>query len=92
MWSLEHYFYGKSQQDRTIFGELGPKKTPKMTQFMDATLPQKHLEIYNLTVTNAMKMKLTTIVYLHETFHLTKDLGVTHRALDGVVEKSVKES
>ena len=63
-----------------------------MTQFMDATLPQKHLEIYNLTVTNAMKMKLTTIVYLHETFHLTKDLGVTHRALDGVVEKSVKES
>ena len=38
-----------------------------------------------------MKMKLTTIVYLHETFHLTKDLGVTHRKWQGVVEKLFKK-
>ena len=35
-------------------------------------------------------MKLTTIMYLHETFHLPKDLGVTHRAKEGVVQKLLK--
>ena len=37
-------------------------------------------------------MKLTTIMYLHETFHLTKDLAVAHRAWKGVVEKPLKKS
>ena len=37
-------------------------------------------------------MKLITIVYLYETFHLTKDLGVTHRAWEGVAEKLLKKS
>ena len=38
-----------------------------------------------------MKMKRTTIVSLHETFHLKKDLGVTHRAWDGVAEKPLEK-
>ena len=46
--------------------ELGTKETPKR-------VAQKHLKVYNLTTTNAIKMKLTMIMYLHETFHLTKD-------------------
>ena len=54
---------------------------------MDAALPRKLLKIYNLRTTNAIKMKLGTIVYLHETFYLTKDLGVTHKEWQGVVEK-----
>ena len=47
---------------------------------MDTASPRKHWKIYNLTTTNAIKIKLTTIVYLHEAFHLAKDWGVTHRA------------
>ena len=59
---------------------------------MDAPSPQKLLKIYNLRTTNAMKMKLTTIVYLHETFHLTKDLGVAHRAWESVAKKPLRKS
>ena len=55
-----------------------------MAQFMAAPLPQKHLKIYNMTTANAMKMKLGTIVYLHETFRLTKDLSANIRAWQGV--------
>ena len=64
----------------------------KMAQFMDATSPRKLLKIYNLRTTNAMKMKLWTIVYLHETFHLTKDLGVTFREWQGVAVKPLKKA
>ena len=34
-----------------------------------------------------MKMKPDTIVYLHETFHLTKDLSVTQWAWQGVAKR-----
>ena len=33
---------------------------------MDAESVRKMLEIFNLTTTNAILMKLTTIMYLHE--------------------------
>ena len=62
-----------------------------MAQFMDAALPRKLLKIYNLRTTNAMKIKLTTIVYHHETFHLKKYLGVTHWAWEGVAKKPLKK-
>ena len=45
---------------------------------MDAAWPQKHLKIYNLTTTNATKMKLTTIMYLRKTFSMVGNWGVTH--------------
>ena len=48
--------------------------------FMDAASPQKHLNIYNLTATNAKLMKCTTSMYLHKKLNLAEDWGVTHRA------------
>ena len=42
---------------------------------MDAASPRNHLNIYNLGTTNAIKMKLDTIIYLHETFYLVYKLG-----------------
>ena len=70
---------------KVFLGELGPPNPPKMAQFMAAPSPLKLLKIYNLRTTNAMKMKLGTIVYLREFFHLTKDLGVAPRGFEGVV-------
>ena len=49
-------------------------------------------KIYNLTATNAINMKLTTTVCLHETFHLAKDWSVTHRGQEDVIEKPLKKS
>ena len=37
-------------------------------------------------------MKVGTIVYLQETFHLTKDLGVALRGLEGVAQKPPKKA
>ena len=48
--------------------------------FMDAALPRKHFNIYNLTAINAKLMKLTTSMYLHKKLNLAEDWGVTHRA------------
>ena len=39
---------------------------PKKRPFVDAELVRKTLEIFNLTTTNPMSMKLTAIMYLHE--------------------------
>ena len=57
---------------------------------MDAPLPRNFFKIYNLRTANAVKMKCTTVVYLHETFHLTKDLGVAHRAWPKTSQKKPK--
>ena len=91
---LGQYLWCRFQQDRTIFGGVRAQNLPKMAHFMDAASPRKHWKIYNLTTTNAIKIKLTTISYLHivSHFHLAKDLGVTHRAWEGVVEKPLKKS
>ena len=43
---------------------------------MDGALPRKRLKIYNLTTANAVKMRLTRIVYLHGNFYLEKYWGV----------------
>ena len=59
---------------------------------MDAAMPGKILKIYNLTIANATLMKLTTIMYLHKTFNLTEDWGVTYRASEGVNQKPLKMS
>ena len=90
--SAWYYLWCKFQQDRTIFGEVRAQKTPKMAQFMDALLPRNFFKIYNLRTTNAIKMKLDTTVYLHETFYLTKDLGVADRLWEGVAKKLSKKS
>ena len=89
---LEHYLWCNFQQDWIIFRAVRAQKIPKMAQFMDAPSPQKLFKIYDLRTTYATNMKLTTIVYFHGTFHLTKDLGVTHRVWEGVVQKPLKKS
>ena len=44
---------------------------------MDACLVRKTLETLNLATTNAILMKLTTIVHLYQVFHMAKNEGVT---------------
>ena len=72
---------------RVIIHEKPPKSSPK-SPFL---LVQETSKIYNLRTTNAMKMKLGTIVDLHEIFHLTKDLHVNHKAWQGVAKKPLKK-
>ena len=62
-----------------ICGSKGPE-TLKRGHFMDAALPQKHLKVYNLTITNVTIMKLITIMYLRKTFNLAEDWDVIHTA------------
>ena len=71
------YLWLKFQQTRVIFAGERAQKPPKRGHFMDAALPRKHLKIYNLATTNAAPI---TIMYLHKTFNLREDWGVTHRA------------
>ena len=59
---------------------------------MDNESVLKNLNFYNLTITNAILMKLTTTMYLHETFHLAKNWDGTHRVYEGVNEKLENES
>ena len=46
--------------------EVRAQKPPKKGYFVDAELVLKMLETFNLTTTNAILMKLTTIMYLHD--------------------------
>ena len=58
---------------------------------MDAPSPRNFFKIFNLRTTNAMNMKLGTIVYLHEAFCLTKDWGMAQRGSGGVAGKPLKK-
>ena len=46
-----------------------------MGHFMDAELLRKTLKIFNLTTTNAILMKLSTIMHLNKIFKLAKSWG-----------------
>ena len=76
----------------TWFGPVMSQKPPKISPKCPFFLLWENLKIYNLRTTNAMKMKLTRIVYLHDTFHLTKNLGVAQRGSGGVDGKPLKET
>ena len=67
------------------------QKPPKSSQKFPFFLVRETLKTSNLTTTNAITMKLTTIVYHQENFHLTKDLGVAQRCSGGVAGKPVKK-
>ena len=69
--SSERNRESKLNQKCKLWVSLG--KAPKKDHLMDAKLVQNTLKIYNLTATNAILMKLSTIRYLHETFNLAKD-------------------
>ena len=62
--------WSKFQLNVSILGEVRAPKPRKMDHFIDAPSPRKHLIFYNLGTTNALKIKLTSIMYLHEIFHL----------------------
>ena len=47
-------------------GEVSAQKPPKKGYFVDAESVRRTLEIFNLTTTKAILMKLTTIMSLHE--------------------------
>ena len=47
-------------------GGVRAQKPPKKGYFVDAESVSKTLEIFLLTTTNAILMKVTTIMYLHE--------------------------
>ena len=49
------------------------QKPPKKGHLMDAELVHKSMKIFNLTTRNTIVMKLTTMMYLHEIFSLTKN-------------------
>ena len=68
----------------TWFGLVIYQKQPKSSQKSYSLLLRETLELYNLTTTNAIPMNFTRIVYLHETFHLPKNWGVTHTAKEGL--------
>ena len=77
-------------RNRTWFGEVIHEKLSKGIQKLYFLLLWKPLKIYNLTTANATLMKRTIIMYLYETFHLTKDWSVTHRVYEGVNKKPLK--
>ena len=66
------------------------QKLPKTSHKSPFLLVQEALNIYNLTTINAIKMKLGTIVYLHQTFRLRKDLGTSFKAWQDVALKPPK--
>ena len=59
----------------SYLGKKGSRNPPKRAHFMAAASPQNNLKIYNFGTTNGMKMKLTTIMYLNETYHSEKNWG-----------------
>ena len=65
--------WSKFQQIRAIFGGDMAKKPQKRAHFMAAASPQNHLKICNFGTTNAILMKLTTI--MSQAFHVKQKLG-----------------
>ena len=59
---------------RAQSGDVRAQKPLEKSYFMDAESVRKTLKNFNLTTTNAIPMKLTTIMYLHESVN-RKPLG-----------------
>ena len=64
------YLWPKFEENWALFGGERAQKPPKMGHFMDAAPPRNNFKFYNLGTTNAIKMKLGTLLYLHKTFDL----------------------
>ena len=55
------------------------EKLPKSGLQWYFSLLRKYLKIYNLATTDAILMKLTTIMYLHRGFNLEEDWGLNDK-------------
>ena len=53
-----------------MFGEVRAQKSPQKGHFKDSESTRKTLKTFNLITTNAIQMKLITIMYLHECVNL----------------------
>ena len=76
--ALHHWW--KFGTNPTSFVGVILEKPPRSSQKLYFLPLGKHLKVYKLTTGNGIMMKLTRIMYLYETFYLTKNWGVTHRA------------
>ena len=72
MHNIDLHYYSKFQKNLTKFRGVMAKKSRKSTQKWYFWLVGKHLKIKNLPTTNAILIKVITLMYLHETFHLAK--------------------
>ena len=61
---LEYYLWREFRQYWTIFVGVRAQKPSKKSHFMDAESIRKTLKTFDSTTTNAILMKLTTIIYL----------------------------
>ena len=68
-----------SNQSDNIWGSYTQKTTLKQPKIHFSGLTKTFENSY-LATTKPTPMKLTTIMYLHETFLLAENWGVTHRA------------
>ena len=80
MANIALHYCSKFEKNLAKFRVVMAEKSRNSTQKWYLLLLGKHLKIHNLATSNAILMKLTTIMYLHDTFHLAKNWGVTHRA------------
>ena len=64
-----------------IKGSKSQKKTRTISWMLNWY--QKFLKIFNLTTKYAILMKVTKIVYYHETFYFARNWAVTHRVWRG---------
>ena len=71
--------WSRFQKNYSTYGGVTQKTTQKQPK-IHFSGPTKTFEIHNLATTNAIPMKLTAIMYLHETFRLAKNWGVTYKA------------
>ena len=60
------YLWRELRQYSTKFGGVMAQKPSKKDHFMEAESTLKTLKTFNLTTTNAILIKLTTIMYLYE--------------------------
>ena len=63
---IGYYLCWELRQYRTILRGVRGQKPRKKGHFVDVESVRKTLKTFNLTTTNAILMKLTTIVYLHK--------------------------
>ena len=63
---LEYYLWWEFRQHWTIFVGVRAQKPSRKGHIMDTESLRKTLKIFNLTSTNAILMKLTTIMYFHK--------------------------
>ena len=90
MCKIALHYCSKFQKNLTGFGRVMGRKPLRSSLQWQFQLVGKHLIIYNLATTNAILMKLTTIIYLHETFHLAKKLGRNLQGIRGHKQKTSK--